>query len=48
VETTVQVIDIMIFGFGFIIGLWSGVIKERDRQNRRRRQVLAARLRRSS
>jgi hypothetical protein len=46
-EATLQVVHIMIFGFGFLIGLWSGVIRERDRQQRLRRQILAARLRRT-
>jgi hypothetical protein len=46
-EATVQVAHVLIFGFGFLIGLWSGVIKERDRQQRLRRRILAARLRRT-
>lgn len=47
-EATVQVIHIMIFGCGLAVGWWSGVIRERDRQQRIRRQILAARLRRTA
>lgn len=47
-EATLQVAHIMIFAIGFAFGLWAGVIRERDRQQRIRRQILAARLRRTS
>ena len=47
-EATLQVAEIMIFAIGFAFGIWAGVIRERDRQQRIRRQILAARLRRTS
>lgn len=47
-EATVPVVHIVIFSFGLVVGWWFGVIRERDRQQRIRRQILAARLRRTA
>lgn len=42
-ETTVQVFHLILLGFGLLMGYWAGVIKERDRQARRRRANIRAR-----
>lgn len=47
-ETTVQIIHLLILAFGLAVGYWSGVIKERDRQERRRRADLRARYGRAT
>lgn len=42
-ETTVQVLHLLLIGFGLAIGYWTGVIKEKDRQERKQRANLRTR-----
>lgn len=42
-ETTVQVLHLLLIGFGLAIGYWAGVIAEANRNERRRRANLRTR-----